>query len=146
VGSFLHNQQEIRGNSKCISFHDEMTLKPLLSAYPQNPMDTIFWVVPQKINTASNATIYKVDYDIWHKRLGHPSKDVLKCARELKDFPNDLVFPEHSPLCRGCAEGKLHSKSFPESDSRASTPFALVHSDLKEFPIESYSKFKYLVS
>jgi transposase InsO family protein len=146
VGSFLHNKQEIHGNARCISFHDEMTLKPLLSAYPQNPMDTIFWVVPQEINVASNATIYKVDYDIWHKRLGHPSKDVLKRARDLKDFPNDLVFPEHSPICRGCAEGKLHSKSFPESNSRATTPFALVHSDLKEFPVESYGKYKYLVS
>jgi hypothetical protein len=76
-------------------------------------MDTIFWVVPQEINTATFATIYKVDYDIWHKRLGHPSKDVLKRAKELKDFPNDLVFPEHSPLCRGCAEGIQSRTSVP---------------------------------
>jgi transposase InsO family protein len=87
-----------------------------------------------------------MDYDIWHKRLGHPSQAVLRRAKELKDFLNDLVFPEHSPLCRGCAEGKLHSKSFPESDSRATKLFQIVHSDLKEFPIESYSKYKYLVS
>jgi hypothetical protein len=146
VGSFLQNRQEICGNLRCISFHNEMTLKPLLRAYPQNPMDTIFWIVPQEINTATLATIYKVNYDIWHKHLGHPFKDMLKCVKGLKDFPNDPVFPEHSPLYRGCAEGKLHSKSFLESDSQATMPFALVHSDLKEFPIESYSKFKYLVS
>jgi hypothetical protein len=71
---------------------------------------------------------------------------VLQCAKELKDFPTDLVFPEHSPLCRGCAEGKLHSKSFPESDSQATKLFSIVHSDLKEFPVESYSRYKYLVS
>jgi len=71
---------------------------------------------------------------------------VLKQAKELKGFPDDLVFPEHSPLCRGCAEGKLHSKSFPESISWATKLFSIVHSDLKEFPIKSYSKFKYLVS
>jgi hypothetical protein len=100
VGSFLQNKQEIHGNSRCISFHDEMMQKPLLIVYPQTPMDTIFWVVPQEINTATFATIYKVDYDIWHKHLGHPSKDVLKRVKGLKDFPNDLVFPEHSPLCR----------------------------------------------
>jgi len=71
---------------------------------------------------------------------------VLKRAKELKDFPNDLVFPEHSPLCRGCAEGKMHSKSFPESDTQASKLFQLVHSDLKEFPVESYSKYKYIIT
>ena len=58
---------------------------------------------------------------------------MLKHAKELKDFPRDLVFPEHSQLCKGCAEGKMHSKSFPESNSQASKLFAIVHSDLKEF-------------
>ena len=145
MGSFLTDHQEIRGNAQCMTFYDATTHKPLLSAYPQNPRDTIFWVVPQKL-IASIATIFKVDYDIWHKRLGHPSKDVLQQAKELKDFPTDLVFPEHSPLCRGCAEGKLHSKSFPESSSRATKLFEIIHSDLKEFPVESYSRYKYLVS
>jgi len=143
MGSFLQNKQEVRGNAKHITFHDALTHKLQLSAYPRSPWDTIFWVIPQKIKEVSTATIY---YDIWHKHLGHPSKDVLKRAKELKDFPNDLVFPEHSPLCRGCAEGKLHSKSFPESDSRVTKPFKIVHSDLKEFPVESYSRYKYLIS
>jgi hypothetical protein len=146
MGSFLHDMQEVHGTVKHITFHDALTNKPLLSVYPRSPWDTIFWVIPQKIKEVSVTTIYKVDYDMWHKRLGHPSKDVLKRAKELKDFPNDLVFPEHSPLCRGCAEGKLHSKSFPESDSQATKPFQIVHSDLKEFPVESYSRYKYLIS
>jgi len=146
MGCFLQERQEVHGNLKQITFHDTITRKPLLSVYPQSPWDTIFWVLPQEIKKASIATIYKVDYKIWHKRLGHPSKDVLKRAKELKDFPNDLVFPEHPPLCRGCAEGKMHSKSFPESDSRASKLFQLVHSDLKEFPIESYLKYKYIIT
>jgi len=146
MGCFLQNRQEVHGNLKQITFHDAITHKPLLSAYPRSPWDTIYWVLPQEIERAYVATIFKVDYKTWHKRLGHPSKDVLKCAKELKDFPNDLVFPEHSPLCRGCAEGKMHSKSFPESDSQATKPFQLVHSDLKEFPIESYSKYKYIIT
>jgi hypothetical protein len=70
MGSFLRSSQEVRGNARCITFHDEKTQEPLLSAYPQNPMDTIFWIIPQKIDTASVATIYTVDYDVWHKRLG----------------------------------------------------------------------------
>ena len=144
MGSFLVNNNHEIGSTYII-FHNVKSHKPLLSAYPQNPRDTIYWVVLQPFNEASHALIYKVDYDIWHKRLGHPSKDVLKCSKELKDFPRDLVFPEHSLLCRGCAEGKMHSKSFLESNSQASKPFAIVHSDLKEFPVKSYSRFKYLV-
>jgi len=146
MGCFLQNRQEVHGNLKQITFHDAITHKPLLSTYPRSPWNTIFWVLPQEIKQASIATIYKVDYKTWHKRLGHPSKNVLKRAKELKDFTNNLVFPEHSPLCRGCAEGKMHSKSFPESDSWATKPFQLVHSDLKEFPIKSYLKYKYIIT
>jgi len=145
-GVFLQNKQKVCGNTKHITFHDALALKPQLSAYPQNPWDTIYWVDFLEIDTASITSIYVIDYNVWHKCLGHPSKDVLKHVKELKDFPRDLVFSEHSPLCQGCAQGKLHSKSFPESSSWATKPFKLVHSDFKEFPIESYSKFKYLVS
>jgi hypothetical protein len=147
MGLFLNNKQEVRGTSKSLSFSDLVSHQRLLSAYPLQPLDTIFWVVPpEPALIAKISTIYMVDYDVWHKRFGHPSKDVLRHAKELKNFPGDLPFPEHSPLCRGCAEGKLHSKSFPESDSRARRPFDLVHSDLKEFPILSYSKYKFFVS
>jgi len=71
---------------------------------------------------------------------------VLKSAKELKDFPNNFVFPEHPPLCRDCDEGKMHSKSYPDSNSRTSKLFQLVHSDLKEFPIKSYSKYRYIIT
>ena len=86
--SFLvNNNHEVCENRFHITFYDAKSHKPLLSAYLQNPRDTIYWVVPQPFNEVSHALIYKVDYDIWHKQLGHPSKDVLKCAKELKDFP-----------------------------------------------------------
>jgi hypothetical protein len=149
MGCFLRHNQEVKGNVDRITFYSEDTLKPLLTAYPNAPMDAIFWVNPPDRNTATFAsvsTIYKVDYDVWHKRFGHPSKDVLRRAKELENFPSDLIIPEHPPLCRGCAEGKLHSKSYPESPSRARKPFDLVHSDLKEFPTVSYSKYKFFVS
>jgi len=40
----------------------------------------------------------------------------------------------------------MHSKSFPESNSRATAAFQLVHTDLKSFPVESYSKYRYFIS
>ncbi|KAJ3016243.1 hypothetical protein NUW54_g845 [Trametes sanguinea] len=80
-----------------------------------------------------------------HRRLGHPSKDVLRHAREhVADFPT-IEFPKEEPLCRGCAEGKMPLRSFPPSTRRASQPFELIHSDLKSFPVDSYHKYKYAI-
>ena len=88
-----------------------------------------------------------MDYDLWHKRFGHLSKQVLKEAQgHVKNFPKDLVFPKKDPICRGCAEGKMHLHSFPESQSRASRPFERIYSDLKSFPVDSYHRYKYLIS
>jgi len=64
MGAFLQDRQEVHGNLKHITCHDAIMCKPLLSAYPCSPWDTIFWVLPQEIKEASIATIYKVDYKI----------------------------------------------------------------------------------
>jgi hypothetical protein len=148
MGVFLKDDQEVQGNADKLVFYGTVSEKPLLVAYPSVPK-TIYWVyVPDEIKAsiADFTSIFKVDYDVWHKRFGHPSKDVLRRARKLKNFPETLEIPESSPPCKGCAEGKQHSDSFPKSQSRAKKPFDLVHSDLKELPVLSYSKFKYLVS
>ena len=118
-------------------------------AYPMHVPSSIFWVYLPKedrANIALPSSVFIADYDIWHKRFGHPSREVLKCSRELDGFPKDLEYPEHDPVCPGCVEGKMHSKSFPDSPSRAQKPFDLVHSDLKEMPVLSYSKYKYIIT
>ena len=78
--------------------------------------------------------------------MGHPSKDVMHCAlQNTKGFPK-LNFPKSEPLCPGCAQGKMPQKAFPPSTSRASAPFEKIHSDLKQFPVESYQCHKYFIS
>ena len=52
---------------------------------------------------------------------------------------------KESDLCKGCAEGKSTSKSYPQSSSRAKEPLELIHSDLKEFPTIFYRQYKYAV-
>jgi len=49
------------------------------------------------------------------------------------------------PICLGCAQGKMKSRSFPESQSHATRLFELVHSDLKSLLVESYHRFKYFI-
>src|SRR5258708_36594772 len=86
-------------------------------------------------------TIYGVDYEILHRQLVHPSKDVLlKARKHLKDFP-EIEFPTEEQPCPGCAQGKMTNRSFPPSTRRASQPFELINSDLKSFPINSYHKY-----
>ena len=64
MGVFLHNKQEVHGNANHITFHDALTQKPQLSAYLQNPWNTIYWIDSLQIDTASIASIYVVDYDV----------------------------------------------------------------------------------
>ena len=57
-------------------------------------------------------TIYSVDYDVIHRRLAHPSKEVLlKARKNLKDFP-EIEFPKEEHLCPGCTQGKMTNRSF----------------------------------
>jgi Integrase core domain len=60
-------------------------------------------------------------------------------------FPK-VEFPRHEPICPGCTQGKMPQKAFLPSSSRASAPFDKIHSDLKQFPIESYHCHKYFIS
>jgi len=39
----------------------------------------------------------------------------------------------------------MPNKAFPPTETRATEPFELIHSDLKSFPIDSYYKFQYAI-
>ena len=73
--------------------------------------------------------------------------DILRqVLRHTTGGPALLSIPKDIPICRGCAQGKMTSSSFLDSASRATKPFALIHSDLKSIPVISYYKYKYIVT
>ena len=89
--------------------------------------------------------IYHLDYETMHRCFGHPSHEVLRNAQNhTEGFPK-INFPTENPICRGCAEGKMPLREFPPQLRRASRPFELIHSDLKEFSVLSYHKYKYAI-
>ena len=141
---------QMRGNAACISLHRKNSPLSIMEFTPSNPFSTIYWLwcrpsVTKTLQTVS--LIYKVDYDTMHRRFAHPSKDVLRHARNsTKGFPQDLEFPADPRPCKGCAEGKMHARSFPSSEHRATKPFEKIHSDLKQFPTVSYHKYRYFMS
>jgi len=78
-----------------------------------------------------------------HCCLDYPSKKVLqKALKYIRGFPGSVVFPTNNPLCRGCAKGKIHSKFFLLSHKCSKQPFDRICSDLKEFPMLLYHKYK----
>ena len=83
--------------------------------------NTLFWLrvqVTPAADVLAKSTVFTVDYETLHCCFGHPSKDVLrKAVDNTSDFPKGIKFPTTDPICRGCAEGKMPSASFPPSMS-----------------------------
>ncbi|XP_031260691.1 uncharacterized protein LOC116118873 [Pistacia vera] len=88
---------------------------------------------------------------IWHKRLGHPNS--TKLHKILSTLPKSVSLTENQSLpikvsnfCDACQLGKLHQNSFPLSQSHATEPLALIHSDVwGPAPVTSVEGFRYYV-
>ena len=147
LGTFLQDGFQVIGVAHFIKVVRNSS--PFLTFKPRSERDSIYVI---RALAACDAdlhstvqSIYIVDYEMMHKRLAHPSKDVLQKARKhLKDFPQ-IEIPSEDHVCPGCAQGKMTNRPFPATTQRASRPFELIHSDLKSFPIESYHRFKYVI-
>ena len=142
LGQFLRNGFHSRGTASKISL-----LKgedKFLTFKPRTTTDTIYVIRSLVEQKEDLHMVYNIDFETMHRRLAHPSKDVLlKAGKYVKDFPSIQIPNEH--ICPGCAQGKMPNKAFHPSAERASEPFELVHSDLKSFPIDSYHKFQYAI-
>ena len=149
MGTFIRSGMTVRGNSQQIGLYKPGHKVPEIMSYPMTPGNTIYTVKQYPVEGLYKAysSIFAVDYVTMHRRHGHPSVDVLRRSRgHTKGFPEGITFPKEAPICPGCAEGKMKSKSFPPSEKRASKPFEKIHSDLKSFPVESYHRFKYFIT
>ena len=144
MGTLLQENLEIIGSSSRMIFKNMRTDKVEMTCSPHHHGQTIYWV-KSKILKPVGLTA-SVKYEELHRRMGHPSDEVLRhVPGHTKGF-DKLIIPKEHPICPGCAQGKMHSKSFPESSSRATKKFQIIHSDLKEFPVSSYHHFKYYMS
>jgi hypothetical protein len=108
--------------------------------------EKLFWLQASSITPTSLNLVVVEDYELMHRRLRHPSKEVMQRAlQNTWGFPK-VEFLRREPICPGYAQGKMPQKVFPPSSSRASAPFDKTYSDLKQFPIESYHHHKYFIS
>ncbi|XP_056685440.1 uncharacterized protein [Spinacia oleracea] len=68
-------------------------------------------------------------FELWHRRLGHPSDRVLKLVPVVKNSLSNAR-KKLNKACGVCPQAKQHRDSFPVSDSKASRIFELIHCDL----------------
>ncbi|XP_074299020.1 uncharacterized protein LOC141630027 [Silene latifolia] len=64
-------------------------------------------------------------FDLWHRRLGHPSNKVVKFLPCISNSRQNL---DH--ICDICHEAKHNRSSFDMNDNKASAIFELIHCDL----------------
>ena len=149
IGEWLQQGCILKGTKLKMAI--QQGAQPALFLYPKGPGETIYWIKAKLVRDTkalfSMSTLFQVDRDLMHQRMGHPSDDVLRQAKNHTDkFPQDLIFNKNRPICRGCAEAKMHLPTFEDTPSRASRPFELVHSDLKELPTILYHKYKWFIT
>ena len=134
LGDFLSQGMRIYGNEHSLNLILPKSLVPVIQCAPMHQGDRLFWLKASSKSPTTLNLVFKEDYELMHRRMGHPSKEVLRQAlQNTKGFP-DIKFPWNDPICPGCAQGKMPQKAFPPSSSRASAPFIKIHSDLKQFP------------
>jgi hypothetical protein len=146
MGQFLLQGMRVAGDALSIALINKST--NIIMCKPLYNGSTIFILEATPVQLDKSAlVIYKADYKLMHKHLGHPSKDVLTNApNHIKGFPKDLEVPSNSPVCPGCAQGKMPASAHPPSETRVMAPFECIHSDLKSFPMVLYHKYKYFVN
>ena len=120
MGVFLQQGLRILGNSQHINLLDN--LKTIVQCKPLLPGQSLYWLDASTVdlleyNDANASLIYNVDYDLMHCCLGHPSKEVLRHAKDhTKGFPKGINIPTTTGLCPGCAQGKMPAASHPPSN------------------------------
>ena len=57
-----------------------------------------------------------------------------------------LQEPASDGPCKGCQLGKAHEQAFPASLKHSDRVLGLIHTDLCEFPIQSHSHAKWMIT
>jgi hypothetical protein len=138
-------------NDECVVFTFKNNQKTYIEGFGLHPNDMLTfckgYVVitdPEKVLPHLMESAHKVDYETWHKRLGHPFKNILNELEKNVNRYKKVEIPKEKQRCEGCLKGKMKTQPYKESLKRASKPLEMIHMDLMECPIQSYHKYKYI--
>jgi hypothetical protein len=128
-------------------FKDESGL-PILLAHVKSILQPTVQIISMRIvhSLPESNVAQHPDYHLWHQRFCHPSDHVLSHVEDACINGPKVTPPSKTPVCPGCAQGKMHQKPFGENPKRATEVIEHVHSDLFELPVMSYHKFKWVMT
>jgi len=146
---FLNDEQLIFGDNRQLTFLRKKL--PVLTCQSHVVGSTTFWLnsTIESVMSLSAKTgmVYAADYSIWHQQMGHPGNGILwKLPEMVKGAPKLITIPSAKKPCEACAKGKMPSRSFPPSSSRATKPFQIVHLDLKDVIKRSFNGYHYVLT
>jgi len=100
MGQLLKGNMHLQGDEKALTFLDKMDNKALVKAVLNLlQSDTIYWVNSMIVtgeDLVALMSLYVSDYKIWHRRLRHPSDQVLdKLWDNSINFPSTLKIPKN---------------------------------------------------
>ncbi|GJU77811.1 ribonuclease H-like domain-containing protein [Tanacetum coccineum] len=97
--------------------------------------------VTQQPSSQTPVVLLSFSSTTWHRRLGHPGDDVLRCLESKKLI--SCRKSKLSALCHACQLGKHAKLPFYNSESSVNSVFEIIHSDIWTSPIPSESVIKY---
>ena len=80
----------------------------------------------------------------WHRRLGHPSSQVVQSILSLNKLPCSKT--HNVSVCDACQQAKSHQLPYGSSSFVAKTPLELIYSDVWGPATVSVGGYKYYVS
>ena len=142
----VHNLLSIRqftaDNSCSVEFDNSgLTVKDLASRRPLLRCDSTGPLYTLRLPSSAAALAVTPSSTTWHRRLGHPGRDVL--AQLSRSANLSCTRPNAEHFCHACQLGRHVRLPFSSSSSHATHIFALVHCDLWTSPVPSISGYKY---
>jgi hypothetical protein len=100
LGQFLKSRLFSRGSACKISLYEEDI--EFLTFHPRTEDDSIYIIrtlLGAQLTAAKIETIYSADFETMHRRLAHPSKEVIqKAGKHIKDFLSGPLFAHQTPV------------------------------------------------
>ena len=144
TGQILQSRLRVEDNKSGSTFCDKSGDAVLLTT--PNLWDNIqiirTCILKHNISNPVSLVIRHLDFETLHHHFGHVSDEVMHHVLDNIEDVKKIHFSIQKHIYCGCTLGKMYQHSFPENPTYSSELLGLIHLDLLELPILSYSKYK----
>ena len=120
IGSFLQKGYLLHGDKRKMTIRKPNSTS-IMEFHPHDRDPSNYWLDAEVVKSKKSLSALAMSaqgYDLWHLCLGHPLAGILsQVPRHTTGGPDRLIPPTEHSLCKGCAQGKMMSSSFPDSSS-----------------------------